>query len=161
MKWPLLRTAALRDERIEPECKGVAGRFIWTLKEECVHLHDFDNLKEAREVIGAFIERYNNGWLLQRHGYLTPARGELTADRLRPIMVLDCPMKAFRKRFSGVSAVDPEDSRPGVPRATLLMERVMTAARQSRSWSRDRGGYGRLPSSGPQSERRGARASTH
>ena len=32
------------------------------------HLHDFDNLDEARAVIGAFIERYNNGWLLQRHG---------------------------------------------------------------------------------------------
>jgi len=25
-------------------------------------------------VIGAFMERYNNGWLLQRHGYMTPAR---------------------------------------------------------------------------------------
>ena len=25
-------------------------------------------------MIGTFIERYNNGWLLQRHGYLTPAR---------------------------------------------------------------------------------------
>ena len=24
--------------------------------------------------IGAFIERYNTGWLLQRHGYMTPAR---------------------------------------------------------------------------------------
>ena len=23
-------------------------------------------------MIGAFIERYNNGWLLQRHGYMTP-----------------------------------------------------------------------------------------
>ena len=25
-------------------------------------------------MIGAFIERYNRGWLLHRHGYLTPAR---------------------------------------------------------------------------------------
>ena len=58
----------------EPECNGVAERFIRTLKEECIHLHDVDNLEEARGVIGAFIERYNNGWLLQRHGYLTPAR---------------------------------------------------------------------------------------
>ena len=57
----------------EPECNGVAERFIWTLKEECIHLHDFETLEEAREVIGAFIERYNNGWLLQRHGYLTQA----------------------------------------------------------------------------------------
>ena len=58
----------------EPWCNGVAERFIRTLKEECVHLHDFDTLKEARAVIGTFIKRYNNGWLLQRHGYMTPAR---------------------------------------------------------------------------------------
>ena len=58
----------------EPECNGVAERFIRTLKEECIYLHDFDTLEEARAVIGAFIDRYNNGWLLQRHGYTTPAR---------------------------------------------------------------------------------------
>ena len=57
----------------EPECNGVAERFIRTLKEECIHLHDFETLEEAREVIGTFIERYNNNWLLQRHGYMTPA----------------------------------------------------------------------------------------
>ena len=58
----------------EPECNGVAERFIRTLKEECIHPHDFETLEEARAVIGAFIERYNNGCLLQRHGYMTPAR---------------------------------------------------------------------------------------
>ena len=58
----------------EPECNGVVERFIRTLKEECIDLNDFETLEEAREVIGAFIERYNDGWLLQRHGYLTPAR---------------------------------------------------------------------------------------
>ena len=57
----------------EPECNGVAERFMRTLKEECIHLHDFETLEEAREVIGTFIELYNRGWLLQRHGYLTPA----------------------------------------------------------------------------------------
>ena len=57
----------------EPECNGVAERFIRTLKEECIYLHHFETLEEARAVIGAFIKRYNNGWLLQRHGYMTPA----------------------------------------------------------------------------------------
>ena len=50
----------------EPECNGVAERFIRTLREGCVYLHDFEMIEEAREVIGAFIERYNGGWLLQR-----------------------------------------------------------------------------------------------
>ena len=51
-----------------------------TLKEECLYLHDFESLEEARQEIDAFIERYNRGWLLERHGYRTPAqvRQELT-----------------------------------------------------------------------------------
>ena len=64
----------------EPECNGVAERFMRTLKEECLYLHDFESLEEARQEIDAFIERYNRGWLLERHGYRTPAqvRQELT-----------------------------------------------------------------------------------
>ncbi len=64
----------------EPECNGVAERFMRTLKEECLYLHDFKSLEEARQEIDAFIERYNRGWLLERHGYRTPAqvRQELT-----------------------------------------------------------------------------------
>ncbi len=64
----------------EPECNGVAERFMRTLKEECLYLHDFESLEEARDEIDAFIERYNRGWLLERHGYRTPAqvREELT-----------------------------------------------------------------------------------
>ena len=65
----------------EPECNGVVERFIRTLKEECIYLNDFETLEEAREVIGAFVERYNSGWLLQRHGYLTPARAREKLSR--------------------------------------------------------------------------------
>jgi putative transposase len=56
----------------EPECNGVMERWIRTLKEECLYLHDFESLEEARQIIAAFIERYNTQWLLERHGYLTP-----------------------------------------------------------------------------------------
>lgn len=64
----------------EPECNGVAERFMRTLKEECLYLHDFQSLEEARQIIGAFIEQYNDEWLLERHGYRTPtqARSHLT-----------------------------------------------------------------------------------
>jgi putative transposase len=57
----------------EPECNGIMERWIRTLKEECLYLHDFARLDEAREVIGRFIECYNHEWLLERHGYRTPA----------------------------------------------------------------------------------------
>jgi transposase InsO family protein len=57
----------------EPECNGIMERWIRTLKEECVYLHDFATLAEARQVISEFVERYNRAWLLERHGYRTPA----------------------------------------------------------------------------------------
>ena len=56
----------------EPECNGIMERWIRTLKEECLYLHDFRTLEEARQVIGEFIERYNREWLIERHGHRTP-----------------------------------------------------------------------------------------
>lgn len=46
-----------------------------TLTEERLDAHCFRTLEEARAVIGRFIRQYNSEWLLQRHGYMTPARG--------------------------------------------------------------------------------------
>ena len=65
----------------EPQCNGVIERFIRTLKEQCLWLHRFDTLDQARTIIGAFIERYNHQWLIERLGHRTPAaaRAELAA----------------------------------------------------------------------------------
>ncbi len=57
----------------EPACNGIVERFMRTLKEECIYVHRFQTLEEARWVIGAFIQRYNAEWILERHGYRTPA----------------------------------------------------------------------------------------
>jgi len=57
----------------EPQCNGVIERFMRTLKEQCVWLHRFETLDEARAVIGAFIERYNHEWLIERLGHRAPA----------------------------------------------------------------------------------------
>ncbi len=65
----------------EPECNGVMERWIRTLKEECPYLHDFATLDEARQVLGEFIKRYNQAWLLERHGYRTPAAVRLSLTR--------------------------------------------------------------------------------
>jgi len=58
----------------EPECNGVIERFMRTLKEQCLYLHRFQTLEEARQVIAAFIERYNHEWLIERLDYRTPAQ---------------------------------------------------------------------------------------
>jgi len=65
----------------EPQCNGVIERFMRTLKEQCIWLHRFATLDEARTTISAFIERYNHQWLIERLDHRTPAvaRRELLA----------------------------------------------------------------------------------
>src|SRR5947199_8689589 len=63
----------------EPECNGCAERFMRTLKEQCLYLHQFRDLEEARQVIGGFIERYNTEWIVERLGYRTPAQARRDA----------------------------------------------------------------------------------
>lgn len=65
----------------EPECNGVMERFIRTLKEQCLYLHRFETLEEARERIAAFITRYNHEWLIERLGHRTPAQARAAARR--------------------------------------------------------------------------------
>lgn len=65
----------------EPECNGVAERFIRTLKEQCLYLHRFQNLEEAQQIIGEFITRYNAEWLIERLGYRTPMQARAEAWR--------------------------------------------------------------------------------
>jgi putative transposase len=56
----------------EPQCNGVIERFMRTLKEQCLWLHRFTDLAQAEREIAAFIERYNQEWLVERHGHCTP-----------------------------------------------------------------------------------------
>jgi putative transposase len=57
----------------EPEGNGVAERAFRTIKEQCLYLHRFRSLEEARQVIGEFVARYNEQWLVARLGYQPPA----------------------------------------------------------------------------------------
>lgn len=57
----------------EPEGNGVAERAFRTLKEQCLYLHRFPSLEEARQVIADFVGRYNEQWLIARLGYQPPA----------------------------------------------------------------------------------------
>jgi transposase InsO family protein len=67
----------------EPQCNGVAERFMRTLKEQCLYLHQFDNLEQAQQIIGEFITRYNTQWLIERLGHRTPAQVRTEAQRPR------------------------------------------------------------------------------
>jgi transposase InsO family protein len=52
-----------------------------TLKEQCLSLHRFTTLEEARRIIGEFIARYNREWLIERLGYRPPAQARADAWR--------------------------------------------------------------------------------
>ena len=65
----------------EPECNGVAERFMRTLKEQCLYLHQFRTLEEAPAIIAEFIARYNTAWLIVRLGRRTPAQARADAVR--------------------------------------------------------------------------------
>jgi putative transposase len=58
----------------EPEGNGCAERFIRTLKENLLWVRYFTTIEELRLALQAFKELYNQTWIIERHGYQTPAQ---------------------------------------------------------------------------------------
>jgi transposase InsO family protein len=58
----------------EPEGNGCAERFIRTLKENLLWVRSFDTIEELRLALQRFRETYNQSWIIERHGYKTPAQ---------------------------------------------------------------------------------------
>jgi putative transposase len=64
----------------EPESNGCVERFIRTLRENLLWMSRFATIEELRQALHAFKETYNQTWILERHGYRTPAQAR--ADQL-------------------------------------------------------------------------------
>jgi putative transposase len=64
----------------EPEGDGCAERFIRTLKENLLWVRRFDTIEELRLALREFQRLYNQTWIVERHGYRTPA--QVRADQL-------------------------------------------------------------------------------
>ncbi len=58
----------------EPEGNGCAERFIRTLKENLLWVRPFDTVEELRLALQQFRQIYNRTWIIERHGYRTPAQ---------------------------------------------------------------------------------------
>jgi putative transposase len=58
----------------EPEGNGCAERFIRTLKENLLWVRRFETVEELRLALQRFRETYNRTWIIERHGYRTPAQ---------------------------------------------------------------------------------------
>jgi transposase InsO family protein len=66
-----------------PEGNGCAERFIRTLKENLLWVRTFDTIEQLRHALLKFQEVYNTTWLIERHGFLSPA--EHRKRQLQPI----------------------------------------------------------------------------
>jgi putative transposase len=62
----------------EPETNGCVEKFNQTLKEQVLWIERFDTLDELRARIRRFARDFNEHWLLERHGYRTPAQARET-----------------------------------------------------------------------------------
>lgn len=58
----------------QPEGNGCAERFIRMLKEPLLWVRTFRAVEKLRRALAEFHGRYNRRWIMQRLGYLTPAR---------------------------------------------------------------------------------------
>ena len=67
----------------EPEGNGCAERFIRTLKENLLWIRPFATVEELRLALIAFKRTYNQAWIIERHGYRTPA--QVRADQIGPM----------------------------------------------------------------------------
>jgi len=67
----------------EPEGNGCAERFIRTLKENLLWVRRFNTVEELRLALIAFRQTYNQIWIIERHGYQTPA--QVRADQISPM----------------------------------------------------------------------------
>jgi putative transposase len=67
----------------EPEGNGCVERFIRTMKENLLWVRRFATIKELRQALHAFKDTYNRTWIIERHGYQTPAA--VRAAQLAPL----------------------------------------------------------------------------
>jgi putative transposase len=57
-----------------PEGNGCSERFIRTLKEQLLWVRTFGTVEELRLALHAWLEVYNEQWLIERHGHRSPAQ---------------------------------------------------------------------------------------
>ena len=69
----------------QPQTNGVAERFNKTLKEQVIYGRTYRNIEEVRIAVTAFMERYNQHWLVEKLGFRSPkqALSDFYNDQLK------------------------------------------------------------------------------
>jgi len=68
-----------------PEGNGCAERFVRILKENLLWVRTFRTVEELRQALLEFKRTYNENWIIQRHGYKTPAQVRLEQSQAWPL----------------------------------------------------------------------------
>ena len=68
-----------------PEGNGCAERFIRTLRGNLLWVRPFATLEEQHLALIAFRRTYNQTWIIERHGYKTPAQVRAEQIGLMPM----------------------------------------------------------------------------
>lgn len=58
----------------QPQTNGVVERFFRTLKEQVIHGRIYETLEDVRVVVSKFIKLYNEQWLIERLGLISPKK---------------------------------------------------------------------------------------
>jgi len=67
--WGIAKSFAFLEQ---PQTNGVAERFLRTLQEQAIYGRVFDTIEDVRQAVADFVELYNNEWLIEKNGYLSP-----------------------------------------------------------------------------------------
>ena len=68
-----------------PEGNGCAERFIRTLKENLLWLKTYSCIDDLQRDLQRFKEKYNEQWLIERHGHRSPS--QFTSDEMGEIPI--------------------------------------------------------------------------
>jgi putative transposase len=58
----------------QPQTNGVAERFFRTIKEQAIYGRVFRTIAEVRQAVKEFVELYNQQWLVEKNGFLSPTQ---------------------------------------------------------------------------------------
>ena len=67
----------------QPQTNGVVERYNRTFKEQAIYGRIFRNVEGVRAAVRAFVNRYNEQWLIEKMGFRSPdqVRREYVFDR--------------------------------------------------------------------------------
>jgi len=96
-----------------PQCNGIVERFHRIINEQIFMMYEFENIAQAKEVIGNFITKYNGQWLLHRLGLLSPIEFRNKYEREIYVNMIDVESEISlrksnekRERYSDSTSVE-------------------------------------------------------